>query len=53
MNMLMIGFGLGIISGWTGAITYVYYSQKKLLGNRWNEFNDLLNYSYDKKRGKK
>jgi len=43
MNTLIMGIGIGLIIGWTLAVTYIYYSQKKLLGNRWDEFNELLN----------
>ena len=43
MNDLILGIGIGWLIGWTLAITFVKTTQKKLLGDRWNEFNELLN----------
>ena len=43
MNELLFGIGIGWLTGWTLAVTFIKYTQKKILGNRWKEFNDLLN----------
>lgn len=35
--------GIGFIIGWTGAVTFIKLTQKKLLGDKWEEFNKILN----------